>query len=78
VNATLMGLSTRPVNGVGGEDAGDWRIELKSLEPNLDEPGLGEQVVEFAGGSGGGVSGGTGTAGLCGERDAPSGPQQAP
>jgi hypothetical protein len=35
-------------------------------------------VLEFVGGSGRGVSRGAGTAGLCGERDASCGPEQAP
>jgi hypothetical protein len=66
------------MGGVGGEDAGDGRIELKGLDPHLGEACLGEQVLELLGGSGRGVSGGAGAAGLCGERDASSRPEQAP
>jgi hypothetical protein len=58
--------------------AGDGRIELEGLDPDLGEACLGEQVLEFLGGSGGGASGGAGAAGLRGERDASSGPEQAP
>lgn len=35
-----MGWSAWPGGGVGGKDAGDGRIELEGLVPDLGEAGL--------------------------------------
>jgi hypothetical protein len=59
-----------------GEDADDGWIEVEGLDVGLREAGLVEQGLDLSSGFGRRLPGGARAAGLCGDGDASTGPEQ--
>jgi hypothetical protein len=58
------------------EDARRRRVEVEYFGSEVLEPSFGKQICQLSGGRRRGGRGGTGTAGLGYQGDAPAGPQQ--
>jgi hypothetical protein len=58
------------------EDARRWRVEVEYFGSEVLEPSFGEQACQLVGGRRRSGRGGSGTAGLGYQSDAPAGPQQ--